>query len=287
MRSWKYRFDSPLVPASISQLGLKFSFCTALHCVYLSFASSSIIFTFSLSIPYQTLSLGHPLLSTPLVHRAPSYLLVLHGSIAVPSTHLYSTPLGVRLYQVAAHAPFVASFLSFVFGVVHCTVLATSRCNTVSVHSLLFSYAILFPPVVPSHSVIPSHSVTSHLPSILPFVSVCSVSSFHLSILGSDCSGFWLRSLFWLHSCFSHNPYHSDSVVIRLFIVFLLLLFYDPFRPYCSVPYIFWQAVVVSLQLENQQLVFNPIPSFRTHSIFPYLFRLSALFPSSTSVTLS
>ena len=43
--------------------------------------------------------------------------------------HLYSAPLGVRLYQVAAHAPFIASFSSFVFGVVHCTVLATSRCN--------------------------------------------------------------------------------------------------------------------------------------------------------------
>ena len=44
--------------------------------------------------------------------------------------HLHSAPLGVRLYQVAAHAPFVVSFSSFVFGVVHCTVLATSRCNT-------------------------------------------------------------------------------------------------------------------------------------------------------------
>ena len=56
-------------------------------------------------------------------------LLVLHGSIAVPPTHLHSAPSGVRLYQVAAHAPFVASFSSFVFGVVNCTVLATSRCN--------------------------------------------------------------------------------------------------------------------------------------------------------------
>ena len=63
------------------------------------------------------------------MHRALSYLLVLHSSIAVPPTYLYSAPLGVRLYQVAAHAPFVASFSSFVFGVVHCTVLATSRCN--------------------------------------------------------------------------------------------------------------------------------------------------------------
>ena len=63
------------------------------------------------------------------MHRALSYLLVLHGSIAVPPTHLHSAPSGVLLYQVAAHAPFVASFSSFVFGVVHCTVLATSRCN--------------------------------------------------------------------------------------------------------------------------------------------------------------
>ena len=55
------------------------------------------------------------LMYSSLVHRAPSYLLVLHGSIAVPPTHLYSAPLGVRLYQVAAHAPFVASFSSFVF----------------------------------------------------------------------------------------------------------------------------------------------------------------------------
>ena len=63
------------------------------------------------------------------MHRALSYLLVLHSSIAVPPTHLHSAPSGVRLYQVAAHALFIASFSSFVFGVVHCTVLATSRCN--------------------------------------------------------------------------------------------------------------------------------------------------------------
>ena len=99
-----------------------------LYCVYSSFASSSIIFTFPLCTPYQTLSLSLAKCSS-LVHRAPSYLLVLHSSIAVPPTHLYSAPLGVRLYQVAAHAPFVASLSSFVFGVVHCTVLATSRCN--------------------------------------------------------------------------------------------------------------------------------------------------------------
>ena len=58
-------------------------------------------------------------------------LLVLHGSIAVPPMHLHSAPLGVHLYQVAVHAPFIVSLSSFVFGVVHCTVIATSRCNTV------------------------------------------------------------------------------------------------------------------------------------------------------------
>ena len=47
-------------------------------------------------------------------------------------------------------------------------------------HILLFRH-------IPSHPVI---SVTSHLPSILPFISVYSVSSFHLSILGSDCTEF-------------------------------------------------------------------------------------------------
>ena len=73
------------------------------------------------------------------MHRALSYLLVVHGSIAVPPTHLHSAPLGVCLYQVAVHAPFVASFLSFVFGVVHCTVLATSRCNNVHQRDIIIS----------------------------------------------------------------------------------------------------------------------------------------------------
>ena len=75
------------------------------------------------------------------MHRAPFYLSVLHGSIAVPPTHLYSAPFGVRLYQVAAHAPFVASLSSFVFGVVHCTVLAISRCNSAPLGVRLYQVA--------------------------------------------------------------------------------------------------------------------------------------------------
>ena len=131
----------PSFLASISQLRLKFSFCAALYCVYSSFASFFIIFTFSLCSPIKLLVLGVSLAKcSSLVHCALSYLLVLHGSIAVPPTHLHSAPSGVvRLYQVAAHAPFIVSFSSFDFGVVDCTVLATSRCNN-GLHGLIHNH---------------------------------------------------------------------------------------------------------------------------------------------------
>ena len=167
---------------------------------------------------------------------------------------------------------------------------------SVSVHSLLFSYAIPSPSVIPSHSVTFRYSVTlrhilsfpshpifrpffhlypfipSH-PFIFPYWDLTVPSSdFNLysgSILVSattpiiptpSCSGLLLYSYFYC------------SMIRSILIV--------PFRIYSD------KAVVVSLQLENQ-LVFDPIPSFRTHSIFPYLFRLSALLPSSASVILS
>ena len=160
---------------------------------------------------------------------------------------------------------------------------------SVSVHSLLFSYAIPSPPVALSHSVIPSHAVTRR--HILSFPSHSIFRPFfHLYIIPSHPFIF----PYWHPTVPSSDlNLYSGSILVSATTPIIptpscssLLLFYYPFRSYCSVPYIFWQAVVVSLQLENQ-LVFNLIPSFRTHSIFPYLFHLSALLPSSTSLTLS
>ena len=93
----------PSFLASIGQLRLKF-FCAALYCVYSSFASSSIIFTFSLHSLIKHLVLGIPWVLLTCA-SCTLLLLVVHSSIAVPPTHLHSAPSEVCLYQVAAHAP--------------------------------------------------------------------------------------------------------------------------------------------------------------------------------------
>ena len=69
------------------------------------------------------------------------------------------------------------------------------------------------------------------------------LSTFHIRIR-SDLSEF--RPHFTLFPLlFGYNPYQPNPVAPRPLIAFSLLLYYVPFRPYCSVMYKLRQAVVV------------------------------------------
>ena len=138
-------------------------------------------------------------------------------------------------------------------------------------HILLFRHTPSFHhiPSFMSHSII---SVTFHLLSVLPFFRPILSHPFIFpywdpTILSSNltfCSGSVLVSA---TTPIIPTPLCSDLIV------FLPLLFYDPFHSYCSILYTFWQAVVVSLQLENQ-LVLNPtFPSFHLSFCHPFSIR--------------
>ena len=97
-----------------------------------------------------------------------------------------------------------------------------------------------FYPILPYYSVV-LRPLLSH-----PCPYYVSVPSFQPSTLGSDPFSVSSDLAFILFPLlFSYNPYQPNPIAPRSLIVFCLLLFYDPFHPYCSDMYKLQQALVV------------------------------------------